>query len=148
MRLRILSWVDPCLMGTAFLMHSPEQWAHRNVCSRVSCSGFQIHISLLSSLLGFTIGRVLHTLEVLDSHSFERSDFSNSLDSLYNRIFGLGPTKDSHEVPWDFAAGLGRGCVLVYIAQLLSCVCRQLTRWWPLAKRCDLRWKGVRAALS
>uniref|UniRef100_A0A8C5J9N8 Mediator complex subunit 12 n=1 Tax=Junco hyemalis TaxID=40217 RepID=A0A8C5J9N8_JUNHY len=50
---------------------------------------------------GFTIGRVLHTLEVLDSHSFERSDFSNSLDSLYNRIFGLGPAKDSHEISPD-----------------------------------------------
>lgn len=48
--------------------------------------------------VGFTIGRVLHTLEVLDSHSFERSDFSNSLDSLCNRIFGLGPSKDGHEV--------------------------------------------------
>lgn len=41
---------------------------------------------------------MLHTLEVLDSHSFERSDFSNSLDSLCNRIFGLGPSKDGHEV--------------------------------------------------
>ncbi|EMP39170.1 Mediator of RNA polymerase II transcription subunit 12 [Chelonia mydas] len=50
---------------------------------------------------GFTIGRVLHTLEVLDSHSFERSDFSNSLDSLYNRIFGLGPSKDSHELSME-----------------------------------------------
>uniref|UniRef100_A0A803SZV2 Mediator complex subunit 12 n=1 Tax=Anolis carolinensis TaxID=28377 RepID=A0A803SZV2_ANOCA len=50
---------------------------------------------------GFTIGRVLHTLEVLDSHSFERSDFSNSLDSLYNRIFGAGPSKDSHEISPD-----------------------------------------------
>lgn len=80
-------------------------WQHIECCSRVCCTRCQIHISLLCSLLGFTIGRVLHTLEVLDSHSFERSDFSNSLDSLYNRIFGLGPTKDSHEVLWDFAAG-------------------------------------------
>uniref|UniRef100_A0A452H3D2 Mediator complex subunit Med12 domain-containing protein n=1 Tax=Gopherus agassizii TaxID=38772 RepID=A0A452H3D2_9SAUR len=55
---------------------------------------------------GFTIGRVLHTLEVLDSHSFERSDFSNSLDSLYNRIFGLGPSKDSHEVDDDAVVAL------------------------------------------
>uniref|UniRef100_A0AAR2L9N0 Mediator complex subunit Med12 domain-containing protein n=1 Tax=Pygocentrus nattereri TaxID=42514 RepID=A0AAR2L9N0_PYGNA len=47
---------------------------------------------------GFTIGRVLHTLEVLDNHSFEKSDFSNSLDSLYNRIFGSGQSKDGHEV--------------------------------------------------
>lgn len=89
----------------SFLRQSPEQWAHWNFCSRVCCTSCQIRISLLRSLLGFTIGRVLHTLEVLDSHSFERSDFSNSLDSLYNRIFGLGPTKDSHEVPWNFAAG-------------------------------------------
>lgn len=92
-------------------------------------------VSLLSSLLGFTIGRVLHTLEVLDSHSFERSDFSNSLDSLYNRIFGLGPTKDSHEVPWDFAAGpWSWTCyVLVYIPRLLCCVCRELigSGLWP-----------------
>uniref|UniRef100_A0A8C9TFQ7 Mediator complex subunit 12 n=1 Tax=Scleropages formosus TaxID=113540 RepID=A0A8C9TFQ7_SCLFO len=50
---------------------------------------------------GFTIGRVLHTLEVLDSHSFEKSDFSNSLDSLYNRIFGSGQSKDGHEMNPD-----------------------------------------------
>lgn len=48
--------------------------------------------------LGFTIGRVLHTLEVLDNHSFEKSDFNNSLDFLYNRIFGSGQSKDGHEV--------------------------------------------------
>ena len=51
---------------------------------------------------GFTIGRVLHTLEVLDNHSFEKSDFSNSLDSLYNRIFGSGQSKDGHEVSSKF----------------------------------------------
>uniref|UniRef100_A0A8C7V4L1 Mediator complex subunit 12 n=1 Tax=Oncorhynchus mykiss TaxID=8022 RepID=A0A8C7V4L1_ONCMY len=50
---------------------------------------------------GFTIGRVLHTLEVLDNHSFEKSDFSNSLDSLYNRIFGSGQNKDGHEMSPD-----------------------------------------------
>uniref|UniRef100_A0A8C4SJ72 Mediator complex subunit 12 n=1 Tax=Erpetoichthys calabaricus TaxID=27687 RepID=A0A8C4SJ72_ERPCA len=50
---------------------------------------------------GFTIGRVLHTLEVLDSHSFEKSDFSNNLDSLYNRIFGSGQSKDGHEMSPD-----------------------------------------------
>uniref|UniRef100_A0A673XYW3 Mediator complex subunit 12 n=1 Tax=Salmo trutta TaxID=8032 RepID=A0A673XYW3_SALTR len=50
---------------------------------------------------GFTIGRVLHTLEVLDNHSFEKSDFSNSLDSLYNRIFGSGQSKDGHEMSPD-----------------------------------------------
>uniref|UniRef100_A0A672MWX8 Mediator of RNA polymerase II transcription subunit 12-like n=1 Tax=Sinocyclocheilus grahami TaxID=75366 RepID=A0A672MWX8_SINGR len=45
--------------------------------------------------------RVLHTLEVLDNHSFEKSDFSNSLDSLYNRIFGSGQSKDGHEMSPD-----------------------------------------------
>uniref|UniRef100_A0A8C2CKB2 Mediator complex subunit 12 n=1 Tax=Cyprinus carpio TaxID=7962 RepID=A0A8C2CKB2_CYPCA len=50
---------------------------------------------------GFTISRVLHTLEVLDNHSFEKSDFSNSLDSLYNRIFGSGQSKDGHEMSPD-----------------------------------------------
>uniref|UniRef100_A0A3P9HYA9 Mediator complex subunit 12 n=1 Tax=Oryzias latipes TaxID=8090 RepID=A0A3P9HYA9_ORYLA len=49
----------------------------------------------------FTIGRVLHTLEVLDNHSFEKSDFNNSLDSLYNRIFGSGQSKDGHEMSPD-----------------------------------------------
>uniref|UniRef100_A0A8C0ECV7 Mediator complex subunit 12 n=1 Tax=Bubo bubo TaxID=30461 RepID=A0A8C0ECV7_BUBBB len=77
---------------------------------------------------GFTIGRVLHTLEVLDSHSFERSDFSNSLDSLYNRIFGLGPTKDSHEVPWDFSAGPW-SCMW-----LCSCLYSMVTMQSPLKR--------------
>lgn len=67
-------------------------------------------LDLPLSLPGFTISRVLHTLEVLDSHSFERSDFSNSLDSLYNRIFGGGPSKDSHEVgEGAFLPGFSRG---------------------------------------
>lgn len=69
-------------------------------------SNTPLHASyLLLPVPGFTISRVLHTLEVLDSHSFERSDFSNSLDSLYNRIFGGGPSKDPHEV----AEGKGPG---------------------------------------
>ncbi|KAF3838659.1 hypothetical protein F7725_010427 [Dissostichus mawsoni] len=50
---------------------------------------------------GFTIGRVLHTLEVLDNHSFEKSDFNNSLDSLYNQIFGSGQSKEGHEMSPD-----------------------------------------------
>lgn len=106
--------MDPFLTGTAFFRQFPEQRALRNCFTEESLVAVGKHFF---SLPGFTIGRVLHTLEVLDSHSFERSDFSNSLDSLYNRIFGLGPTKDSHEVRWDFAAGpcLGIGCVLVII---------------------------------
>ncbi|XP_048397889.2 mediator of RNA polymerase II transcription subunit 12-like protein isoform X1 [Stegostoma tigrinum] len=49
------------------------------------------------STAGFTISKVLHTLEVLDRHCFDRSDSSNSLDSLYHKIFGTSQSKDSQE---------------------------------------------------
>ncbi|XP_072329937.1 mediator of RNA polymerase II transcription subunit 12-like protein isoform X1 [Scyliorhinus torazame] len=49
------------------------------------------------STAGFTISKVLHTLEVLDRHCFDRSDSSNSLDSLYHKIFGSSQSKDSQE---------------------------------------------------
>lgn len=61
-------------------------------------AGVSVGDDFCNLLPGFTIGRVLHTLEVLDSHSFEKSDFNNSLDLLYNRIFGSGQSKDGHEV--------------------------------------------------
>lgn len=66
-----------------FVWGQQSQWVSDDICNL---------------LPGFTIGRVLHTLEVLDNHSFEKSDFNNSLDSLYNRIFGSGQSKDGHEV--------------------------------------------------
>lgn len=69
------------------------------VFSTQNCTAVFFFSSFLRTLSpGFTIGRVLHTLEVLDSHSFEKSDFNNSLDLLYNRIFGSGQSKDGHEV--------------------------------------------------
>uniref|UniRef100_A0A4W3I3C4 Mediator complex subunit 12L n=1 Tax=Callorhinchus milii TaxID=7868 RepID=A0A4W3I3C4_CALMI len=49
------------------------------------------------STAGFTISKVLHTLEVLDRHCFDRSDSSNSLDTLYHKIFGPSQSKDSQE---------------------------------------------------
>ncbi|XP_075426563.1 mediator of RNA polymerase II transcription subunit 12-like protein isoform X3 [Ascaphus truei] len=48
---------------------------------------------------GVTISRVLHTLEVLDRHCFDRSDSSNSLETLYHKIFGPNQNKESQEVP-------------------------------------------------
>nr|XP_033813858.1 mediator of RNA polymerase II transcription subunit 12-like protein isoform X2 [Geotrypetes seraphini] len=47
---------------------------------------------------GVTISRVLHTLEVLDRHCFDRSDSSNSMETLYHKIFWPNQTKDSQEV--------------------------------------------------
>ncbi|XP_075717612.1 mediator of RNA polymerase II transcription subunit 12-like protein [Rhinoderma darwinii] len=51
------------------------------------------------SAAGVTISRVLHTLEVLDRHCFDRLDSSNSLDTLYYKIFCTNQNKDSQEVP-------------------------------------------------
>nr|XP_034988306.1 mediator of RNA polymerase II transcription subunit 12-like protein isoform X2 [Zootoca vivipara] len=47
---------------------------------------------------GVTISRVLHTLEILDRHCFDRSDSSNSMESLYHKIFWPNQNKDSQEV--------------------------------------------------
>ncbi|XP_077344283.1 mediator of RNA polymerase II transcription subunit 12-like protein isoform X3 [Lithobates pipiens] len=51
------------------------------------------------SAAGVTISRVLHTLEVLDRHCFDRLDSSNSLETLYLKIFCTNQNKDSQEVP-------------------------------------------------
>uniref|UniRef100_A0A8C0ER01 Mediator complex subunit 12L n=1 Tax=Bubo bubo TaxID=30461 RepID=A0A8C0ER01_BUBBB len=45
-----------------------------------------------------TISRVLHTLEVLDRHCFDRSDSSNSMETLYHKIFWANQNKDNQEV--------------------------------------------------
>uniref|UniRef100_A0A672VEX3 Mediator complex subunit 12L n=1 Tax=Strigops habroptila TaxID=2489341 RepID=A0A672VEX3_STRHB len=50
------------------------------------------------STAGVTISRVLHTLEVLDRHCFDRSDSSNSMETLYNKIFWANQNKDNQEV--------------------------------------------------
>ncbi|KAM5165397.1 mediator of RNA polymerase II transcription subunit 12-like protein [Mantella aurantiaca] len=51
------------------------------------------------SAAGVTISRILHTLEVLDRHCFDRLDSSNSLETLYHKIFYTNQNKDSQEVP-------------------------------------------------
>uniref|UniRef100_A0A8C6N8Y5 Uncharacterized protein n=1 Tax=Melopsittacus undulatus TaxID=13146 RepID=A0A8C6N8Y5_MELUD len=50
------------------------------------------------SAAGVTISRVLNTLEVLDRHCFDRSDSSNSMETLYNKIFWANQNKDNQEV--------------------------------------------------
>ncbi|NXY15219.1 MD12L protein, partial [Atrichornis clamosus] len=50
------------------------------------------------SAAGVTISRVLHTLEVLDRHCFDRSDSSNSMETLYHKIFWANQCKDNQEV--------------------------------------------------
>ncbi|KAM6305236.1 mediator of RNA polymerase II transcription subunit 12-like protein [Aegotheles albertisi] len=50
------------------------------------------------SAAGVTISRVLHTLEVLDRHCFDRSDSSNSMETLYHKIFWVNQNKDNQEV--------------------------------------------------
>uniref|UniRef100_A0A8C3I156 Mediator complex subunit 12L n=1 Tax=Chrysemys picta bellii TaxID=8478 RepID=A0A8C3I156_CHRPI len=50
------------------------------------------------STAGVTISRVLHTLEVLDRHCFDRSDSSNSMETLYHKIFWANQNKDNQEV--------------------------------------------------
>ncbi|XP_022102013.1 mediator of RNA polymerase II transcription subunit 12-like protein isoform X2 [Acanthaster planci] len=48
---------------------------------------------------GHTISRVLHVLELLDRHCFDRCDSTNCLDSLYNKIFNTPPNKDGSDMP-------------------------------------------------
>uniref|UniRef100_A0A8C9PYV4 Mediator complex subunit 12L n=1 Tax=Spermophilus dauricus TaxID=99837 RepID=A0A8C9PYV4_SPEDA len=50
------------------------------------------------STAGVTISRVLHTLEVLDRHCFDRTDSSNSMETLYHKIFWANQNKDNQEV--------------------------------------------------
>lgn len=47
---------------------------------------------------GNTITRVLEVLDTLDRHNFDKEDISNSLDTLYHKIFTATQTKDSTEV--------------------------------------------------
>ncbi|XP_045150934.1 mediator of RNA polymerase II transcription subunit 12-like protein [Echinops telfairi] len=50
------------------------------------------------STAGVTISRVLNTLEVLDRHCFDRTDSSNSMETLYHKIFWTNQSKDNQEV--------------------------------------------------
>nr|XP_022287518.1 mediator of RNA polymerase II transcription subunit 12-like protein isoform X2 [Crassostrea virginica] len=49
------------------------------------------------STKGNTITRVLEVLDTLDRHNFDKEDTSNSLDTLYHKIFTATQPKDSSE---------------------------------------------------
>ncbi|KAI8498739.1 Mediator of RNA polymerase II transcription subunit 12-like protein, partial [Branchiostoma belcheri] len=49
------------------------------------------------SRTGSTISAMLTVLEILDKHTFDRMDSNNSLDTLYNRIFGSSHGKNGAE---------------------------------------------------
>nr|KAG5692294.1 hypothetical protein BaRGS_009504 [Batillaria attramentaria] len=49
------------------------------------------------SATGYTISKVLHVLDVLDRHCFDRVDSNNSLDILYNKILAISTSKDGNE---------------------------------------------------
>ena len=55
-----------------------------------------VHICFL--IPGNTITRVLEVLDTLDRHNFDKEDTSNSLDTLYHKIFTATQPKDSSEV--------------------------------------------------
>jgi mediator of RNA polymerase II transcription subunit 12 len=44
---------------------------------------------------GAIISHVLHVLEALDQHNFDKVEASCSLDSLYHKVFGGNHSKDS-----------------------------------------------------
>uniref|UniRef100_A0A2R5LGN9 Putative thyroid hormone receptor-associated protein complex subunit n=1 Tax=Ornithodoros turicata TaxID=34597 RepID=A0A2R5LGN9_9ACAR len=68
------------------LRRAEQQVVQRGRAAEVrwSCDKWQ------QTAAGTTIGRVLNALDALDRHSFDRVDVSNSLDTLYSKIFPRG----------------------------------------------------------
>ena len=52
------------------------------------------------SLVGHTTTKVLTVLEGLDRYNFEKVETNNSLDNLYNKIFGSSHGKESADVSY------------------------------------------------
>ncbi|XP_041350095.1 mediator of RNA polymerase II transcription subunit 12-like protein isoform X2 [Gigantopelta aegis] len=50
------------------------------------------------SATGYTMGKVLHILDILDRHHFDRVENGNSLDSLFHKIFSISQNKDGNEL--------------------------------------------------
>ncbi|XP_060562886.1 mediator of RNA polymerase II transcription subunit 12-like protein [Ruditapes philippinarum] len=49
------------------------------------------------STTGYTMGKVLNVLDMLDRHNFDKVESNNCLDSLYNKIFTVTQNKDGNE---------------------------------------------------
>lgn len=102
------SWLFS-MSGLVLLALLCQEWflnisfAPHNDDSVLCCSGFLWCLNFLFWFawflhLGVTISRVLHTLEVLDRHCFDRTDSSNSMETLYHKIFWANQNKDNQEV--------------------------------------------------
>ncbi|EPQ06032.1 Mediator of RNA polymerase II transcription subunit 12-like protein [Myotis brandtii] len=95
---------DKCQESTAGTEHNGGVLLNMDFICHASDSHQPVHIldkAALCSLtepLRVTISRVLHTLEVLDRHCFDRTDSSNSLETLYHKIFWPHQNKDNQEV--------------------------------------------------
>ncbi|NXC41533.1 MD12L protein, partial [Penelope pileata] len=92
------------------------------------------------STAGVTISRVLHTLEVLDRHCFDRSDSSNSMETLYHKIFWANQNKDNQE-----AAPSDEAVVMLLCEWAVSCKRSGKHRAMAVAKLLEKRQAEIEA---
>ncbi|NWS20748.1 MD12L protein, partial [Pachyramphus minor] len=92
------------------------------------------------STAGVTISRVLHTLEVLDRHCFDRSDSSNSMETLYHKIFWANQSKDNQE-----AAPNDEAVVMLLCEWAVSCKRSGKHRAMAVAKLLEKRQAEIEA---
>ncbi|NXJ10974.1 MD12L protein, partial [Odontophorus gujanensis] len=92
------------------------------------------------STAGVTISRVLHTLEVLDRHCFDRSDSSNSMETLYHKIFWANQNKESQE-----AAPSDEAVVMLLCEWAVSCKRSGKHRAMVVAKLLEKRQAEIEA---
>ncbi|XP_021252421.1 mediator of RNA polymerase II transcription subunit 12-like protein isoform X8 [Numida meleagris] len=92
------------------------------------------------STAGVTISRVLHTLEVLDRHCFDRSDSSNSMETLYHKIFWANQNKDNQE-----AAPSDEAVVMLLCEWAVSCKRSGKHRAMVVAKLLEKRQAEIEA---
>uniref|UniRef100_A0A8C3LGV6 Mediator complex subunit 12L n=1 Tax=Chrysolophus pictus TaxID=9089 RepID=A0A8C3LGV6_CHRPC len=92
------------------------------------------------SAAGVTISRVLHTLEVLDRHCFDRSDSSNSMETLYHKIFWANQNKDNQE-----AAPSDEAVVMLLCEWAVSCKRSGKHRAMVVAKLLEKRQAEIEA---
>ncbi|XP_015727635.1 mediator of RNA polymerase II transcription subunit 12-like protein isoform X4 [Coturnix japonica] len=92
------------------------------------------------STAGVTISRVLHTLEVLDRHCFDRSDSSNSMETLYHKIFWANQNRDNQE-----AAPSDEAVVMLLCEWAVSCKRSGKHRAMVVAKLLEKRQAEIEA---
>uniref|UniRef100_A0A8C9FB77 Mediator complex subunit 12L n=1 Tax=Pavo cristatus TaxID=9049 RepID=A0A8C9FB77_PAVCR len=103
---------------------------------------FNVRICFISQeVIAFmTTARVLHTLEVLDRHCFDRSDSSNSMETLYHKIFWANQNKDNQE-----AAPSDEAVVMLLCEWAVSCKRSGKHRAMAVAKLLEKRQAEIEA---